>query len=181
MDPYNTGTDSLDDVLIYSNYALNAFYNGQLGIELTRGQKQRKIHVKTTLHKPIAMMKVFPYTETQNVYVISPRKIIMYNKLQMEKVFYSDHYFVETLYHFDEQLVNGEPQTKITVNCSLIFTKNVPLIQKKIKDYYDNNLVNSFNRYLKPQMERWIDIELIQKAQAAKKRISDAANALADS
>lgn len=48
------------------------------------------------------MMKVFPYTETQTIHVISPRKIIVYNKLQMEKVFYSDHYYVETLYHFDE-------------------------------------------------------------------------------
>ena len=28
VEPYNTGSDSLDDVLIYSNYALNAFYNG---------------------------------------------------------------------------------------------------------------------------------------------------------
>ncbi len=27
IDPFNTGTDSLDDVLIYSDYALNAFYN----------------------------------------------------------------------------------------------------------------------------------------------------------
>ncbi len=68
----------------------------------------------------------------------------------MEKVFYSDHYYVETMYHFDEQLIEGQPVTSIKVNCSLIFSKNVPLVQKKIKDYYDSNLVNSFNRYLKP-------------------------------
>lgn len=28
IEPFNTGTDSLDDVLIHSNYALNAYYNG---------------------------------------------------------------------------------------------------------------------------------------------------------
>jgi hypothetical protein len=28
IDSFNRGSDSLDDILIHSNYALNAFYNG---------------------------------------------------------------------------------------------------------------------------------------------------------
>ena len=55
------------------------------------------------------MIKVFPYTETQRFFVVSPRKIIMVSKLQMEKVFYSDHYYVEIFWDIDEELVNGQP------------------------------------------------------------------------
>ena len=48
------------------------------------------------------LIKVFPYTEHQTFSVISPRKILMRSKLQMEKVFYSDQYYVEIMWDFDE-------------------------------------------------------------------------------
>lgn len=98
IDPFKGSEEqsqsSLDDILLHSDYAINAFYQGHLGIELTRGRKERNVNVKTTLNKAIFLMKVFPYTETQTFYVVSPRKIIIATKLQMEKVFYSDHYYV---------------------------------------------------------------------------------------
>lgn len=53
----------MDEILIHSNYALTTFYEGSLDINVTRGFKERTVHVKTTLHKPIALIKVFPYTE----------------------------------------------------------------------------------------------------------------------
>jgi hypothetical protein len=69
---------------------------------MSRGEKQRKIHIKTTLKKAILMMKLFPYTETQRFFVVSPRKILILSTLQMEKVFYSDHYHIDLFWHFDE-------------------------------------------------------------------------------
>ena len=99
---FSQGLDSLDDVLISSNYALTAFYKGDIGIDITRGYKERQAHVKTVLNKPISLIKVFPYTETQKFYIISPRKIVVHSVLQMEKVFYSDHYYVDIFYNFDE-------------------------------------------------------------------------------
>ncbi len=103
IDQYEGGIEnSLDDILLHSDYALNEFYKGNLGIEMSRGEKQRKIHVKTTLKKAILMMKLFPYTETQRFFVVSPRKILILSTLQMEKVFYSDHYHIDLFWHFDE-------------------------------------------------------------------------------
>ena len=69
----------------------------------------------------------------------------MHSKLQMEKVFYSEHYFVEILWIFDEQLVNKEQVTTLKLQCELKFIKNIPLVKGKIKDYYDTNLMDSFN------------------------------------
>ena len=74
----------------------------------------------------------------------------------MEKVFYSDHYHVNILWDLDEQLVNGEPLTTVKIQCELIFQKNIPIVKKKIKDYYDSNLMSSFDKYLRPQLENWI-------------------------
>ena len=53
--------------------------------------------------------------------------------------------------------------TTIKIYSDLIFIKKVPLIQKKIQDYYDSNLVASFNNYLKPQLELWIQTNLLDK------------------
>lgn len=108
-------------------------------------------------------MKVFPYTETQNFHIVSPRKILVLSKLQMEKVFYSDHYYVDIFYDFDEQLdpIAGEPNTTVTIRTDLVFVKKVALIQKKIQDYYDENMLDSFNKYLKPQLELWIEEEVV--------------------
>jgi hypothetical protein len=121
------------------------------------------VHVKTTLKKAIFMMKVFPYTETQNFNIVSPRKILVLSKLQMEKVFYSDHYYVDIFYDFDEQLdpITGLPNTTVTIRTDLVFVKKVALIQKKIQDYYDENMLDSFNKYLKPQLELWIEEEVV--------------------
>jgi len=147
----------LDDILLHSNYALNAFYQGSLDIEMTRGVKTRKVHVKTTLNKSIMFIKVFPYTESQTFYVVSPRKILMSSHLQMEKVFYSDQYYVSIFWHLDEQLSDGGvPETTLSISCELVFVKNVALIKGKIEAYYNDNLITSFNKYLKPQLEAWI-------------------------
>lgn len=81
VDSFSCGMDSLDDILIYSNYALNTFYQGNLGIDVSRGEKTREVHVKTVLHKPIALIKAFPYIEKQKIYSVSPRKIVMHSKL----------------------------------------------------------------------------------------------------
>ena len=35
----NREENSLDDILLHSDYALDQFYQGNLGIEMTRGQK----------------------------------------------------------------------------------------------------------------------------------------------
>ncbi len=109
------------------------------------------------------MMKVFPYTEAQTFYIMSPRKIVVHSKLQMEKVFYSDHYYVDILYDFEEKLDmnTGMPNTTLTIKTDLVFVKKVAMIQKKIQDYYDENLVESFNNYLRPQLEQWIDDEIM--------------------
>jgi len=112
LDPFEGGNqrngeedgNSLDDILLHSDYAINALYKGHVGVDLSRGQKQRKVHVKTTLKKAIFLMKVFPYTETIKFYVVSPRKILVHSRLQMEKVFYSDHYYVDIFWNFDENL-----------------------------------------------------------------------------
>lgn len=80
----------------------------------------------------------------------------------MEKVFYSDHYYIDLLWHFDEQLGdNGTLDTTITLSCDLVFVKKVALIQKKIKDYYDENMLSAFNNSLKPQLEKWINEQII--------------------
>ena len=85
IDQYEGGIEnSLDDILLHSDYALNEFYKGNLGIEMSRGEKQRKIHVKTTLKKAILMMKLFPYTETQRFFVVSPRKILILSTLLID-------------------------------------------------------------------------------------------------
>ncbi len=63
IDTFSGGSETLEDVLIYSNYALSAFYSGALGIEETRGEKERIIRVKTILNKAVAMIKAFPYVE----------------------------------------------------------------------------------------------------------------------
>lgn len=153
----DAASTTLDDILMHSVYALNAFYQGHLDIDLTRGQKKRQIHVKTTLKNAIYLMKVFPYTEYQTFHVVSPRKILVLSKIQMEKIFYSDHYYVDLLWHFDEQLgQDGQVETTISLQCDLVFVKNVNMIKKKIQDYYDQNMLTSFNQYLKPQIELWI-------------------------
>ena len=36
---HNREENSLDDILLHSDYALDQFYQGNLGIEMTRGQK----------------------------------------------------------------------------------------------------------------------------------------------
>ena len=78
-------------------------------------------------------MKVFPYTENQKFYVVSPRKIMVMSTLQMEKVFYSDHYHVDLFWNFDEQMgPDGELETSLTLQCDLVFVKNVAMIKKKI-------------------------------------------------
>ena len=60
----------------------------------------------------------------------------------MEKVFYSDHYYVDIFWHFDEQLTpSGEVETTLNINCDLVFTKSVALIKNKIKSYYDENML----------------------------------------
>lgn len=74
-------TNTLDDVLFSSDFALTSFYKGQLSIDNTRGFRERKVHVKTNLKKAVFMMKVFPYTETQHFHIISPRKIIVHSRL----------------------------------------------------------------------------------------------------
>ncbi|CDW72253.1 UNKNOWN [Stylonychia lemnae] len=170
LDAFTDNSDSLEDILIHTNYALSAFYQGQIGIQLSRGFKERNVHVKTTLHKAIALIKVFPYVETQKFYVISPRKILMYSKLQMQKVFYSDHYYVDIFWDLDENLVDGKPETKVSISCDLVFTKNIPLIKKKIEEYYEKNLISSFNEYLKPQIESWIQTELLDKIKARQEK-----------
>ncbi len=130
IDNFDEGNgDSLDDIMIHSDYALNAFYLGQIGIDITRGIKRRQVHVKTQLHKAIALIKVFPYIETQTFYVVSPRRIIMHSKLQMQKVFYSDQYYVDILYSFEEQLdENGQQNTTVEISCELTFIKKVALV-----------------------------------------------------
>lgn len=161
--------NSLDDIMLYSDYALNAFYNGELGIELSRGQKSRKIHVKTNLKKAIMFMKVFPYTETQTFHVVSPRMILVKAKIQLEKIFYSDHYYVELFYLFEENLApDGEVETTVTLSCDLVFVKHVQLIKTKISDYYKDNMLSSFNKYLRPQLEKWIQDEIIALREQAK-------------
>jgi hypothetical protein len=40
IDQFEGGIEnSLDDILLHSDYALNQFYSGNLGIEMTRGEK----------------------------------------------------------------------------------------------------------------------------------------------
>ena len=43
----------------------------------------------------------------------------------------------------------------------MIFTKNVALVKNKIKNYYEENLITSFDSYLKPQLEQWIQQQII--------------------
>lgn len=72
----------------------------------------------------------------------------------MQKVFYCDHYYVEILYIFTEELDNEfRPVTTLLLQTNLKFVKNVQLIQKKIKEYYDGSMIASFNTYLKPRLE----------------------------
>lgn len=160
---------TLDDILLHSDYALNAFYKGQLDIELSRGTMTRKVHVKTTLNKAIMFIKVFPYTESQTYFVVSPRKILMRSRLQMEKVFYSDHYYVEIFWDFDEQLdeATGEISTTLSLSCELVFVKSVALVKGKIQSYYNENLITSFEQHLRPQLERWIESEVIEPRRRA--------------
>ena len=133
---------------------------------MSRGVKQRKVHVKTTLNKSIMFIKVFPYTEAQTFYVVSPRQILMRSKLQMEKVFYSDQYYIDIFWLLDEVLGgDNELQTTLTISCDLVFVKNVALIKSKIEAYYNDNLISSFNKYLKPQLEAWIQKELLDVRQ----------------
>lgn len=87
----------------------------------------------------------------------------------MEKIFYSDHYYVDLLWHFDEQLgQDGQVETTISLQCDLVFVKNVNMIKKKIQDYYDQNMLTSFNQYLKPQIELWIQEQIIAKREPPK-------------
>ncbi len=48
----------------------------------------------------------------------------------MEKIFYSDHYYVDIFYDFDEQLdvETGQPVTKVTIKTDLVFVKKVAMI-----------------------------------------------------
>ena len=75
-------------------------------------------------------LKVFPSVEQQTFYVISPRRIYVTGVVQMQKVFYSDHYFVQVLYSFNE--VRSEPDMTPTVHfdikTNLKFVKNVAMI-----------------------------------------------------
>lgn len=62
---------------------------------------------------------------------------MLHSKLQMEKVFYSDHYYVDILWDFEENLDKDENGKQIVVTSlklksNLQFTKNVALVQKKI-------------------------------------------------
>lgn len=91
----------------------------------------------------------------------------MHTKMQMKKVFYSEHYYVDLLWDFDEVLKDGKPHTTLTISSSLVFVKNIPLVQKKIEDYYKTNLMWSFNEYLKPRLEVWIQNELLDKIKSS--------------
>lgn len=57
----------------------------------------------------------------------------MISKLQMEKVFYSDHYYVDIFWNFNEKLNDqGDFETTVSISCDLVFVKHVNLIKKKI-------------------------------------------------
>jgi hypothetical protein len=47
----------------------------------------------------------------------------------MQKVFYSDQYYVDILYSFEEQLdENGQQNTTVEISCELTFIKKVALV-----------------------------------------------------
>mmetsp|Transcript_7634 Transcript_7634/g.7012 ORF Transcript_7634/g.7012 Transcript_7634/m.7012 type:complete len:128 (-) Transcript_7634:333-716(-) len=124
--------------------------------------------MKTTLNQAIMFLKVFPNTEKQSFYVVSPRRVVMYGVVQMQKVFYSDHYFVETMYNFDEELVtdsNGLSKhiTKIEVKTNLRFVKEIALIMKKVREHYQTKVLEHFNAYARPRMDQWIQEELMDR------------------
>lgn len=79
-----------------------------------------------------------------------------------EKGLYGEHFYIDVFYNFEEDLVFGEPVTKISVRSELVFVKNSALIVKKIKEYYDQNVVSGFNKSFKPAIQRWIQDEIIQ-------------------
>ena len=161
---FEDGTTDLDEFLLHQSHQLKSFYSGELPIDVARGEKVREVSVKTHLHKPVLLIyKVVGYVETQTFYVVSPRKIIMHSRLKTDKAFYGDHYYVDILYHFDEKLIDGQPCTTLELKCSLVFTKTTPLIQKKVKEYYDTNLLESFNTYLKPNLIKWIQSERLDQ------------------
>jgi hypothetical protein len=81
--------------------------------------------------------------------------------MQMEKVFYSDHYYIDLLWDIEEKLVKDESgnqclRTTLELKTCLKFVKSVNLIQNKVKDYYNSTLIENFNYYLKPRLEAWI-------------------------
>ncbi len=121
------------------------------------------------------MMKLFPYTETQHFHVISPRKILVLSTLQMEKVFYSDHYHIDLFWHFDEQLSedgSNELETTLTLQCELVFVKNIPMIRKKIQDYFNEHMGSTFDNYLRPQLEEWIIKEVQNPREERKENVA---------
>lgn len=73
-----------------------------------------------------------------------------------EKSLYGEHFYIDVFYNFEEQLVFGEPVTVVSVKSELVFVKNNALIVKKIKEYYDQNVVSGFNKSFKPAIQRWI-------------------------
>lgn len=114
--------------------------------------------MKTVLNKAIALMKVFPHVEHQTFYVISPRKVLVHSKMQMQKVFYSDHYYIDVMWTIEENVYNDEngnqkQSTLIEFKTALKFVKTVNMVQKKIQEYYDTTLMSSFDYYLKPRLE----------------------------
>lgn len=52
---------------------------------------------------------------------------------------------------FEENLtIDGDVETTISLSCDLVFVKHVKLIKDKISDYYKDNMLSSFNKYLRP-------------------------------
>ena len=60
---------------------------------------------------------------------------------------------MEFFWDFDENYQNGKLETKITLSCDLVFTKNVAIVKNKIEDYYNKNLLHTFNEYYRPHLE----------------------------
>mmetsp|Transcript_3860 Transcript_3860/g.2859 ORF Transcript_3860/g.2859 Transcript_3860/m.2859 type:complete len:192 (+) Transcript_3860:682-1257(+) len=155
---FEGGAASLEEYLPHSPGALQAYYTGQLPLDAFRTTKVRENQLKTTLKQAIMFLKVFPSLENQTFYIVSPRKVVVYGVVQMVKVFYSDHYFVETLYHFDEQLLRSQDGryihiTTMEARSNLKFVKQVNLIRQKVREYYEVKVKENFNLYVLPRLE----------------------------
>lgn len=58
-------------------------------------------------------------------------------RINTEKNFYGEHFYIDVFYNFEEDLVYGEPVTKLSIKTELVFVKNSALIVKKVKEYYE--------------------------------------------